>query len=64
MICVFKELKWDTGSNRDNLFVLYSNFKLVIWQAEKGIRLWSKTFTESLNHFNIDPHEQTRLACK
>ena len=57
-------MKWDTSSNRENLIVLYSNCKLVIWQADKGVRLWSKTFQETLNHFSIDPHEQTRIACK
>ena len=59
-----QEIKWDVSSSKENLFVLYSNCKLVIWQADKGVRLWSKTFTETLNHFTIDPHEQTRLARK
>uniref|UniRef100_A0A8D8RS64 WD repeat-containing protein 11 n=2 Tax=Cacopsylla melanoneura TaxID=428564 RepID=A0A8D8RS64_9HEMI len=44
------------------LAALHSPYSLVIWDMNKGVRLWRKVFTDTLLSFDIDPFDSTRLA--
>ncbi len=43
---------------------LYSGNKLIVWDPQFGIKLWSKAFTANIFHMAIDPHQYGRVACK
>lgn len=59
------DLKWyyNTKTDEDYLFILYSGYKFVMWEPMTSTRLWSKHFTEQVSQFTIDPHEFGRIAC-
>ena len=43
---------------------LYSGNKLIVWDPQFGIKLWSKAFTANIFHMAIDSHQYGRVACK
>ena len=52
----------DTPSNL--LLVLHAQGQMVLWNTETGLRMWRKTFNETLISFALDPFDPQKMAGK
>jgi WD40 repeat protein len=57
---------WTQDASHDLLAALHAPSSLVLWNADTGIKLWKKTFQETLICFAFDPFSPakvTRTCC-
>lgn len=54
---------WTQDASHDLLAALHSPSSLVLWNADTGIKLWKKTFQESLICFAFDPFSPAKVTC-
>ncbi|CAG5129448.1 unnamed protein product [Candidula unifasciata] len=47
---------------RDLLVCLHPPYSLILWNADTGIKLWKKSYTENLLSFTFDPFNSKNLA--
>ena len=57
-------MKWIYNLSNEHLMILFNSNKLLLWDSNKSQKLWSKTLTDSVYQFSIDPHLNGRIACK
>ena len=55
---------WTQDASHDLLAALHSPSSLVLWNADTGIKLWKKTFQESLICFAFDPFSPAKVTRK
>ncbi|CAB4007520.1 WD repeat-containing 11, partial [Paramuricea clavata] len=53
---------WTQDASHDLLAALHSPSSLVLWNADTGIKLWKKTFQESLICFAFDPFSPAKVT--
>ena len=53
---------WTQDASHDLLAALHAPSSLVLWNADTGIKLWKKTFQESLICFAFDPFSPAKVT--
>lgn len=57
-------MEWLCGHevSHDLLLVLYNPNYLVLWNADTGVRLWKKTFADTVLQVTMDPFNSTHMT--
>ena len=60
------DLEWlgTQDACHDLLVVLHAPSSMILWNADTGIKLWKKTFQETLLCFAFDPFMPSNVTCK
>ncbi|XP_033632855.1 WD repeat-containing protein 11-like isoform X3 [Asterias rubens] len=58
------DLEWlsTQDASHDLLVALHPPYSIVLWNADTGIKLWKKTFTDSIVSMTFDPFEPSNIA--
>jgi hypothetical protein len=65
-VLIVADMEWVSGFDigEHMLAALHPPYSLVIWDIRNKLKLWKKTYTETLVSFNFDPFAPSKLACK
>lgn len=57
-------LEWLSGHevSHDLLLVLYNPNLLILWNADTGVRLWKKTFSDTVVQITVDPFNSSNMT--
>lgn len=57
-------MEWLTGHDvsHDLLLVLYQPNLMILWNADTGIKLWKKVFTDPILQMTIDPFKNSNMT--
>ncbi|XP_038045535.1 WD repeat-containing protein 11-like isoform X5 [Patiria miniata] len=58
------DLEWlsTQDASHDLLVALHPPYSIVLWNADTGIKLWKKTFTDNIISMTFDPFDSSNLA--
>ena len=59
------EMSWLDGKTEHSghlLAALHPPFSFILWNTSTGEKVWKKTYTETLQGFDFDPFDASRVA--
>lgn len=64
VLCTDMEWLSCQDASHDLLVALHPPYNIVLWNTDTGIKLWKKSYTETLLGFVFDPFDPCRMACE
>jgi len=57
-------MEWLMGheTSHELLLVLYNPNYMILWNADTGVKLWKKTFTDNIVQMVVDPFKVTNMT--